>query len=117
MAARIAAFGQGLGGVMVPGAAGCGARALYVHEHLKRAAYTVLRARAMHDGDNETVRMCDDLLPKVQAMAAWLEECLPGVTGDFVARTDTWAPMGDQGDPGNSAGPIPVRDDTRTSCL
>lgn len=46
-----------------------GALALHEYEHLKCAAYTVLRARAQHDGDIETVRMCDDLLPKEQAMA------------------------------------------------
>ncbi len=34
-------------------------------EHLKRAAYTVLRAPAMHHGDTEGVQMCGDLLPKM----------------------------------------------------
>ncbi|CAJ0704606.1 Protein YciE [Ralstonia edaphis] len=87
--ARIAAFGQGLSGMVVSDEVVKGSMASYVFEHMEIASYTSLRAAAEHCGDVETVRVCDAILPQEQAMAAWLAEHLASVTTTFLTRAET----------------------------
>jgi len=87
--ARIAAFGQGLSGMVVSDEVVKGSMASYVFEHMEIASYTSLRAAAEHCGDAETVRVCDAILPQEQAMAAWLAEHLASVTTTFLTRAET----------------------------
>ncbi|MCO5399192.1 ferritin-like domain-containing protein [Ralstonia soli] len=89
IAARILAFGQGLGSMAVSDEVVKGAMAGYIFEHLEIAAYTSLRTAAEHCGDAETVRVCDFILPQERAMAAWLAEHLPSITITFLTRSET----------------------------
>jgi len=66
-----------------------GAIAGYVFENLEIATYTALRAAALAEGDAETVRVVDQILPQEQAMAEWLLNHLPQLTDDFLARDAT----------------------------
>lgn len=89
IAARIMAFGQGLGGMAMADEVVKGSMGGYIFEHLEIAAYTSLRAAAEHCGDAETARVCDLILPQERAMATWLAEHLPSVTITFLTRSET----------------------------
>jgi ferritin-like metal-binding protein YciE len=86
---KVMAFGQALGGSVNSDEVIKGAIAGYVFENLEIATYTTLRAAALAEGDSETVRVVDEILPQERAMAEWLLHHLPDLTDDFVARDAT----------------------------
>lgn len=86
---KMMAFGQAVGGSLNSDEVIKGAIAGYVFENLEIATYTTLRTAALAEGDAETVRAVDDILPQEQAMAEWLLTHLSKLTDDFVARDAT----------------------------
>jgi len=86
---KLAAFGQGLGGMTASDEVVKGAMAGYVFENLEIASYTALIAAAKAAGDSATAAACEQILVQEKAMAAWLLEHLPEVTQAFLARSAT----------------------------
>lgn len=83
---KFTAMGQGLGGIFAGDEIIKGSMAGYTFEHMEIAAYTVLIAAAEAAGDEETARTCRAILGQEIAMARWLEENLPTVTREYLAR-------------------------------
>lgn len=86
---KLAAFGQGVGGMMNSDEVVKGAMAGYVFENLEIASYTALIGAANAVGDLATAAACEQILVQEQAMAAWLLENLPQITTAFLARSAT----------------------------
>ena len=86
---KLAAFGQGLGGMLVSDEVVKGAMAGYVFENMEIASYTVLIAAAQAAGDQETGSVCEQIIQQERAMAVWLLEHLPTTTAAFLARSAT----------------------------
>jgi ferritin-like metal-binding protein YciE len=83
---KVAAFGQAAGGALNSDEIVKGAIASYVFENLEIATYTALIAAARTVGDEETVRVCEQILPQEEAMAKWVLENLPELTEEFLVR-------------------------------
>jgi ferritin-like metal-binding protein YciE len=64
MTARMAAFGQSVGGMAATDEAVKGGIASYAFENVEIASYTALAAAAQAAGDAETVRCCEEILPQ-----------------------------------------------------
>jgi ferritin-like metal-binding protein YciE len=86
---KVMAFGRAAGGALNSDEIIKGAIASYVFENLEIATYTALIAAAQTAGDAETVRVCEQILPQEQAMAAWVLEHLPQLTEEFLVRDAT----------------------------
>jgi ferritin-like metal-binding protein YciE len=86
---RMMAFGQAAGGMTNSDEIVKGAISGYVFENLEIATYTALIAAAKTVGDTETQRVCEQILPQEEAMAAWLLEHLPQLTEEFLVRDVT----------------------------
>ncbi|NID03410.1 ferritin-like domain-containing protein [Luteibacter jiangsuensis] len=89
MMGKVAAFGQAAGGMVNSDEIVKGAMASYVFENLEIAMYTALIAAAETAGDEETKRVCEQILPQEQAMAKWVLEHLPQLTEEFLVRDAT----------------------------
>lgn len=63
----------------------------YASEHLEIASYRALIAAARALGENEVVRVCEDILRDEEDMARWLEQSLPLVVNEFLGQH---APVG-----------------------
>lgn len=87
LSGRMSAFMQGLGGMAVSDEVVKGGMSGYVFENIEIAAYTALIAAAQAAGDEETRRVCEQILPQEVAMAKWLLEHLPGTVTKFLARS------------------------------
>lgn len=87
--AKVTAFGQAVGGMMAPDEIVKGSIAGYVFEQMEIANYTALIAAAEAVGDLETARICQQILPQEQEMAQWLQDHLPGLVQEFLARSAT----------------------------
>lgn len=85
-AGRLTAMVQGLGGVFVEDEVVKGAMASYTFEHFEIASYRTLISAAREAGDEETVRVCQEILDEEAEMADWLEEHLPIVTRQYLER-------------------------------
>ncbi|MGE7136634.1 ferritin-like domain-containing protein [Luteibacter sp. NPDC031894] len=89
MMGKMMAFGQAAGGMANSDEIVKGAISSYVFENLEIATYTALIAAAETVGDAETKRVCEQILPQEQAMAAWVLEHLPQLTEEFLVRDAT----------------------------
>jgi len=87
MTARIAAFGQSVGGMAMTDEVVKGGISGYVFESMETAVYTTLIAAARAIGDDETVRCCEEILPQEVEMARWLLANLPDVVTTYLARS------------------------------
>lgn len=58
----------------------------YTVEHFEIASYRALVAAAEEAGDDETRRVCEEILQEEEAMAEWLEQNLPQVTQEYLQR-------------------------------
>lgn len=87
MAARIAAFGQSVGGMAMSDEVVKGGISGYVFECMETAVYTTLIAAAKTVGDSETVRCCEQILPQEVEMGRWLLANLPDVVTAYLARS------------------------------
>jgi len=86
---KLAAFGQGVGGMMTSDEVVKGAMAGYVFENLEIASYTSLIGAANAVNDTATALACEQILVQEKAMAAWLLDNLPQITAAFLERSAT----------------------------
>jgi ferritin-like metal-binding protein YciE len=63
----------------------------YASEHLEIASYKALIAAARALGEQEVVRICEDILRDEEDMARWLEQNLPLVVNEYLGQA---APVG-----------------------
>lgn len=61
----------------------------YGAEQFEVAAYTALVAAADELGEDEIARLCEENLREDQLMAAWLEQQIPTVVAQMIAKTST----------------------------
>jgi len=64
----------------------------YGTEYFEMASYKALIAAAQDLGDQETVSVCQQILRDEEAMAAWLDQQLPGVVVETLHLLATPAP-------------------------
>jgi ferritin-like metal-binding protein YciE len=89
---RLAAFAQGLGGMMAEDEAVKGGLAAYAFEQMEIGAYRVNIAAAEAAGEPGIARVLEDILREEMAMADWLYDHLPDLAVDFVGRDAVDAP-------------------------
>jgi ferritin-like metal-binding protein YciE len=89
VAAKVTATAQGLSGLFVSDEVVKATLASYTFEHMEIASYKSLIAAAEAVGDSETARICRQILPQEEAMAAFLAEQLPQVTRQFLQLAET----------------------------
>lgn len=92
VAGKTTAFFQGMSGMFVSDEVVKATMAAYTFEHMEIASYRSLIAAAEVAGSPEVRRICETILPQEEAMAAWLEERIPSITGEFLGRAQTNAP-------------------------
>lgn len=86
---KMMAFAQGMSGVFVDDEIIKGSMAAYTFEHMEIASYRILIAAADAVGDMETRKICEQILEEEIAMASWLEDNLPEITQNYIARSQT----------------------------
>lgn len=86
---KMMAFAQGMSGVFVDDEIIKGSMAAYTFEHMEIASYRILIAAADAVGDVETRKICEQILEEEIAMATWLEDNLPEITQEYIARSET----------------------------
>lgn len=86
MGGKLMAMMQGLGGSMAEDEVIKGGMASYAFEHFEVSAYTALIAAAEACGDEQTRRVCEDILGEEKAMADWLAMSLPETVRQFLVR-------------------------------
>ncbi|HEX9944190.1 MAG TPA: ferritin-like domain-containing protein [Thermoanaerobaculia bacterium] len=74
----------------------------YASEHLEIASYRALIAAARSLGEQEVVRICEDILRDEEDMARWLESNLPMVVNEYLGQH---APVG-AGTGSTNPGPV-----------
>jgi ferritin-like metal-binding protein YciE len=80
---------QALGGAFMGDEVVKGAIGSYAFEHLEIGMYRSLIGAAEQVGDDETTRICRDILRQEEAMAGWLEQHLPEITRQYLRREST----------------------------
>lgn len=88
LGARLGAFVQAAGTMLVADEVLKAAMAGHVFEQMEVAAYTVLLAAAEAAGDEETRVVCEAILPQEQAIAEWTLAHLPELTQAFLDRAE-----------------------------
>lgn len=86
---KMMAFGQAMGGMTMSDEVVKGAQMGYVFENLEIASYRILIAAAQAVGDAATAQTCEQIIQEEIAMARWLEDYLPKLTQDYLAREAT----------------------------
>jgi ferritin-like metal-binding protein YciE len=66
-----------------------GLLASYTFEHMEIASYRILKEAARSIDDAELEGICDQNLQEELATARWLEEHIPALTIQFLARSET----------------------------
>jgi len=66
-----------------------GSIACSAFEAMEIASYRILVDTARQVGDEETARTCEQILQEEEAMASWLEQNLPVLTQQYLAREQT----------------------------
>lgn len=84
--AKLTATGQSLSGIFVSDEVIKGSLASYTFEHMEIASYKMLVTAAEYVGDQDTKRVCEQILKDEVAMAKWLEDNTSGVTQLFLQR-------------------------------
>lgn len=85
---KMMAMGQSLSGMAFDDEVLKGVIASYAFEHFEIASYRMLVAMAEHCGERDIQRTCESILKEEEGMAAWLEQHMPDITQDFMARLD-----------------------------
>lgn len=88
-AGRATALAQGLSGLFVGDEVVKGSMANFAFEEMKIASYKILIAAAEECGDSETKRVCESILHEEEAMAARLDQNLPAITRQYLARAES----------------------------
>jgi ferritin-like metal-binding protein YciE len=83
------ALGQSLSGLFAGDEVMKGLLASYTFEHMEIASYRILKEAARSIDDAELEGICDQNLQEELATARWLEEHIPALTIQFLARSET----------------------------
>jgi ferritin-like metal-binding protein YciE len=86
---KMMAFGQAMSGMFVGDEVMKGSIASYAFEAMEIASYRILITTAQQVGDQETARICEQILHEEKAMADWLEQNLPTLTENYLMREET----------------------------
>ncbi len=81
------ALGQSLSGLFAGDEVMKGLLASYTFEQMEIASYRILKEAARSIGDAKLEVICDQNLQEELATAAWLDEHIPALTVQFLART------------------------------
>lgn len=84
--AKVLAMGQAMSGLFVGDEVMKGTIASYAFEAMEIASYRILIATARDVGDQETARVCEEILHEEEAMSEWLEQNIPALTRHYLAR-------------------------------
>jgi ferritin-like metal-binding protein YciE len=87
--AKMIGLGQALSGIFVGDEVMKGSIASYAFEAMEIASYRILISAARQVGDEETARVCEQILPEEEAMAKWLEQNIPALTQQYLKRMQT----------------------------
>jgi ferritin-like metal-binding protein YciE len=87
--AKMLAMGQAMSGMFVGDEVMKGSIASSAFEAMEIASYKVLIATAEQVGDQETKRVCEEILREEEAMADWLEDHVASLTKQYLSREAT----------------------------
>ncbi|MGI6852753.1 ferritin-like domain-containing protein [Mesorhizobium sp. 1B3] len=87
-AGKIMATMQGVSGVFAGDEIVKGTLAGYTFEHMEIMSYRVLAQAAKAAGDEETARVCTEIMDEEQAMADWLFENSADVISQYLIREE-----------------------------
>lgn len=83
---KIMAWGQSLAGMPLSDEVVKGIMFCYAFQQMGIASYRILIAAAQEAGDNETVRVCEEIMRDDEDMAKWLYDRLPEITQTYMQR-------------------------------
>ncbi len=83
------ALGQNLSGIFASDEVMKGLLAGYTFEHMEIASYRILIEAARSIGDQELEAICRKNLEEEEATAKWLEQQMPDLTSQFLARAES----------------------------
>lgn len=87
--AKMIAMGQALSGLFVGDEVMKGTIANAAFEAMEISSYKILIATAEHVGDQETKRVCEQILREEEAMLEWLNQNAPTLTHQYLQREET----------------------------
>ncbi|MFZ5676383.1 MAG: ferritin-like domain-containing protein [Pseudomonadota bacterium] len=82
--AKTMGLGQALSGVFVGDEVVKGALAISAFEAMEIASYKILVRAAETVGDNDTAKVCGQILREEQEMAGWLDKHIDSITGKYL---------------------------------
>lgn len=85
---KMLGFGQAISGIVTGDEIMKGSIASYAFEAMEIASYRILCDTAREAGDEETARVCEEILQEEKAMADWLEQNLPNLTHQYLSREE-----------------------------
>jgi ferritin-like metal-binding protein YciE len=88
LTAKTIAVAQGLSGLFVDDEVIKGCLAMYTFKHMEIASYQILIAAAETIGDSKTAATCLTIMQEEEAMAAWLDDEIPGIVSKFLKRDE-----------------------------
>lgn len=86
---KVLGFGQAMSGLFVGDEVMKGCIASYAFEAMEIASYHILISTAREVGDEETARVCEQILQEEEAMADWLKQNIPTLTQHYLTREQT----------------------------
>jgi ferritin-like metal-binding protein YciE len=86
---KVLALGQAMSGMFVGDEVMKGSIASYAFEAMEIASYNILITTARAARDEQTAKVCEQILQDEQAMAHWLEQHVPDLTSKYLAREQT----------------------------
>ena len=87
--AKMIAMGQAMSGLFVGDEVMKGTIASAAFEAMEISSYKILIATAEHVGDQETKRVCEQILREEEAMLEWLSQNAPTLTHQYLQREET----------------------------
>ena len=87
--AKMIAMGQAMSGLFVGDEVMKGTIANAAFEAMEISSYRILIATADHVGDQETKRVCEQILREEEAMLEWLNQNAPTLTHQYLQREET----------------------------
>ena len=87
--AKLIAMGQAMSGMFVGDEVMKGAIAGTAFEAMEASSYRILIAAAEEVGDQETKRVCEQILREEEAMEDWLKQNTPSLPQQYLRREET----------------------------
>jgi ferritin-like metal-binding protein YciE len=88
-AAKMIGLGQALSGMFVTDEVMKGSIASYAFEAMEIASYCIPVNASRQVGDEQTASVCEQILKEEEDMANWLQENIPALTRQYLARDET----------------------------